>query len=83
MSYCRFLEADAYIVGTVRDGKPVIECCGCTLTGDGEFPAFDTEDGMLAHIAEHRAAGHFIPAHVDERLNSEKRQRLSEEPRNG
>jgi len=75
MSYCRFIEADAYIFGTtIPDVGDVLECCGCRLSADGEpaFAYFTTEDAMLAHIAEHREAGHFIPSDVDARLISER-----------
>lgn len=36
-------------------------------------PDFATRDlgAMLAHVAEHRAAGHVVPAWVDDRLRTE------------
>lgn len=63
MSYCRFLEADAYIYEHVGG---FIECCGCSLTDpeDGEIFEFfhaNTAREMLTHMDEHRAAGDYIP----------------------
>ena len=80
MSYCRFIEADAYIYDDVYYG---LYCCACSLSNveikynsffQMEIPAYDgfacgyDYDKMLEHIAEHRAAGHYIPEDVDERL---------------
>lgn len=60
MSYARFSEGDIYIFLSIEG---TLECCGCYLTGPGFFGHFDcaTTDEMLAHIEEHRAAGHKIP----------------------
>jgi len=63
MSYCRFIEADVYIYMDV-DGYLV--CCACPLR-DTWFKAWDTPS-MLDHIAEHRRAGHYVPASVDVEL---------------
>ena len=82
MSYCRFIEADAYIYDDVYHG---IICCACSLMplqeADmsifGEFERYFINKNfiagydfnkMLAHVAEHRAAGDHIPEDVDERL---------------
>lgn len=82
MSYCRFIEADAYIYDDIKYG---IICCACSLMEVkemsnaifGEFERYFINknfiagydyDKMLAHISEHRAAEDFIPADVDERL---------------
>ena len=86
MSYCRFLEADAYIFLSVNG----LECCGCIMAPKEKYPTpyvdmfgitweeyslpvgpFDTAREMLDHIAEHRAQGHHIPAYVDERLEED------------
>lgn len=80
MSYCRFLEADAYIYDDIRYG---LYCCACLLSPveivysetfkmdmpsiEGFVAGYDY-DKMLDHIAEHRNAGHYIPERVDERL---------------
>jgi hypothetical protein len=89
MSYCRFIEADAYIYDDVYHG---LYCCACALMpvrkadmsiflgeeDDGEwlinegFAAGYDYNKMLAHVAEHRAAGHYIPEDVDERLIEER-----------
>jgi hypothetical protein len=86
MSYCRFIEADAYIYDDVYYG---LYCCACSLMplrkadmsifgDDGDwfinegFAAGYDYDKMLAHIAEHRAAGDYIPEDVDERLIEER-----------
>ena len=80
MSYCRFIEADVYIYDDVYHG---LYCCACSLSNvemqyndffKMEMPVWDgfacgyDYDKMLAHVAEHRAAGHYIPEDVDERL---------------
>jgi len=84
MSFCRFIQADAYIYDDVYYG---LYCCGCSLgkvemvystvfkqempNWEGFVAGYDY-DKMLAHVAEHRAAGHYIPADVDERLIEER-----------
>ena len=80
MSYCRFIEADAYIFDHVNFG---LYCMACSLmplkteystffeedlTIHESFSAGYDYDKMLAHVAEHRAAGDYIPEDVDERL---------------
>ena len=83
MSYCRFIEADAYIYDDVTYG---LYCSACSLmplkeynskwvgqiTLNEGFVAGDDYDKMLAHIADHRAAGDFIPEDVDEQLIKER-----------
>lgn len=79
MSYCRFFEADAYLIGTYdQDGAKVIECVSCRLRADSpladQFPAsgqFTTYGELLGHIGAHRNAGHRIPRDVDERILEE------------
>lgn len=86
MSYCRFLEADAYIYL----GTNGFECCGCIMAPKEKYPEpytdmfgitweehslpvgpFDTAREMLEHIAEHRTAGHYIPERVDQRIKED------------
>lgn len=86
MSYCRFVEADAYIYL----GANGLECCGCWLAPREKLatpytdmfgivheytrayvPPFDTARQMLEHIADHRGAGHYIPESVDEALKED------------
>ena len=84
MSYCRFSGADAYIYDHVYFG---LFCQGCHLmplettystffemdmTYHQDFVAGYDYDKMLAHVAEHRAAGDYIPEDVDERLRFER-----------
>ena len=69
MSYCRFLEADAYIYDDVYYG---IICCMCSMGVDGNFIAGYDYDLMLEHIAQHRKQKDFIPLDVDERLRFER-----------
>jgi hypothetical protein len=80
MSYCRFIESDAYIYDDVFYG---LYCAACSLSEpiviyniffDAEVPAWKgfaagcDYDKMLEHISDHRQAGHYIPQHVDEQL---------------
>ena len=80
MSYCRFSEADAYMFDHASFG---LYCMACSLmplkteystffkedfTMHESFSAGYDYDKMLAHVAEHRAAGDYIPDDVDERL---------------
>ena len=84
MSYCRFSDADAYIYDHVYFG---LFCQVCHLmptetsysvvfemdmTYHQDFVAGYDYDKMLAHVAEHRAAGDYIPEDVDERLRFER-----------
>jgi len=58
--------SDLYLIGTSRiydpeTGKEThgIECCGCILTPVG-FPFFTELPKILAHLDEHRKAGHTV-----------------------
>lgn len=76
MSYTRFFESDAYLVGSHdQDGIKVVECVMCRLVeapvaraAPSASPVFATYSDLLHHIAAHRAVGHRIPRHVDERI---------------
>lgn len=79
MSYCRFVEADAYIFLST-DG---LNCCGCSLAKrikletpyidflgipheyEYEYKVYTTAQDMLDHIEEHREHGDYIPFHVE------------------
>lgn len=61
MSYVRWSEADVYLFGSVYGG---IECCGCAL--DHYSLSFYAEADLLAHLYEHVAAGHYVPARLFE-----------------
>ena len=82
MSYSRFSDSDAYILGTLHS----LQCLACRLKPDevkgpnpltGEtytwFGEFNTNSrqGLLDHIAAHRREGHNIPIDVDVRLRKE------------
>jgi hypothetical protein len=69
MSYCRFIEADAYIYDDIYQG---IICCMCSLENKGDFVAGYDYDLMLNHIEDHRVVGNYIPKDVDERLIAER-----------
>lgn len=74
MAYCRFISSDAYIYDNVYAGLVCEACSIVTLDDKDEFPRFTAgkdRNAMLAHIANHRAAGDFIPNYVDERLRRE------------
>lgn len=58
MSYCRFSEADVYVF---MHTHKFLECCGCSLGDQWDFHS--TAD-MVAHLREHIAAGHDVPAWV-------------------
>lgn len=66
MSYARFgapPESQVYVFLTcpVADYPTgALECCGCWLVGDAVYARFTTTEGMLDHLAEHRAAGHGV-----------------------
>ena len=59
MSYCRFAwdGSDVYVFESERG----IECCGCRFNEDF---VTDEPEQMIAHLARHRRAGHFVPEHA-------------------
>lgn len=67
MSYARFGwdGSDVYIFMSDLG----LECCGCSLHRDGDsFPVFNSTQAMVDHLAEHRAAGDFVPEYVEDEL---------------
>lgn len=58
MSYARFGwdDSDVYVY---LDVGGYLRCCGCPLEDDARFL---TTAGMLAHLDQHEAAGHVVPA---------------------
>jgi hypothetical protein len=66
MSICRFSEGDAYVYYQVDDGGLV--CVWCRLSVDK--PTFRAKDEreMIAHLSEHRCAGHTIPQEAFDEL---------------
>jgi len=67
MSYVRLGEngSDVYVYDSALGG---FECCACKLDAT---VAFLTRSGMIAHLQEHIAAGHVVPAYAIERLQEE------------
>jgi len=84
MSYCRhaFWEdigeethgSDVYLYPHV-DG--FVQCCGCLLSPSAEEGGFrgnvnfDFKRGALAHLWQHRLAGHIVPQYAFDRLERE------------
>ena len=66
MSYCRFGEADVYIISSGAD----LNCILCSLC-DGELFCTASRSEMLAHVGQHRVIGNHVPDSVDERLRRE------------
>ena len=66
MSYCRFgwEGSDVYVYGSSSG----IECCSCWLYGSWTG---DTPEAMIAHLAVHKQAGHYVPPSAIARLWSE------------
>ena len=62
MSYCRFSNADVYVFMNVGG---FLSCCRCWLGDREDF--YSTEE-MIAHLAEHRAAGHDVPEGIEDDL---------------
>jgi hypothetical protein len=62
MSYARFSYSDVYVFMSTSGH---LECCGCRL---GDEWAFDSTQAMVDHLAEHRAAGHDVPAGIEDSL---------------
>lgn len=69
MSYARFGwdGSDVYVFLSVG-GK--LECCGCSLRP--RIWTYDSTAAMLAHLEDHRAAGHTVPDDCIERLKEER-----------
>jgi len=74
--------SDVYLFGGVAARPPddvhVITCCGCLLARDDEedwlmSPSLDfrTKGAILAHLAEHRAAGHVVPQSAIEQITDD------------
>jgi len=68
MSYARFSDADVYVF---MSSAGHLECCGCILGDPGRF---DSTQAMVDHLAEHRAAGHSVPATIEAELWADDRE---------
>jgi len=65
LAICRFGDdSDVYVFYSIRGG---LECCGCRLSASSEFIAGD-EAEMIAHLEQHKTAGHRIPPEAFEDL---------------
>lgn len=67
MAYCRFFDTDAYIYEHVGG---FLICDMCALAPQRSFTT-QSRQGMLDHVAAHRAHGHDIPLAVDAALQQE------------
>lgn len=65
MSYARFSHADVYVYMDVNGS---LACCDCSI-GDQWY--FDSTDEMVVHLAEHRAAGDYVPDGIEESLRED------------
>lgn len=86
MAFARFGwdGSDVYLYGGVTGpdfddlSTHIIVCGGCLLLqGEdcghpwGEYADFSSRDKLLAHLREHRAAGHIVPESAIERIMTE------------
>lgn len=63
MAYARFSDtSDVYVFAHVNLH---LQCCGCLLGDEWDF---DSTQAMVEHLAQHRAAGHQVPAGLEEDL---------------
>jgi hypothetical protein len=71
MSYVRFGEdgSQVYVFGTL-EGR--IECCWCALAPEDSREPVTVADeaALLAHLLDHRAAGHVVPDWLIRKLPS-------------
>jgi len=65
VSYARFSHCDVYVYMDVNGS---LACCGCHL-GDDWY--FGSTEAMVAHLAEHRAAGHDVPDGLEDALRAD------------
>ena len=67
MSLARF-DADGSDVYVFDDVEGGITCCACRLGRSHEYNS--DEAGMIAHLLEHREAGHTVPESTLDRLRA-------------
>ena len=60
-------DSDVYVYESTRS---VFVCCDCSLLPDGA-DSLPTRSAMVAHLREHLALGHIVPARAIERLEAE------------
>ena len=68
MSYCRFGYDGSEVY--VYSGADGIVCCGCRLDPI-EQTTFELHSEMIAHLLEHRKAGHVVPQYAIDTLLEE------------
>ncbi len=68
MSFARF-GADGSDVYLFENAGGWLECCGCALPTHSSYRTRDVA-AFLAHLDEHRAAGHHVPAAASERVHA-------------
>lgn len=85
MAYVKFgwEKSDVYLFGGVTGASPdddrVIVCAMCMLNATGpeedrydrESEVFGTKEAVLAHLGEHRAAGHVVPESAIEKIRND------------
>ncbi len=68
MAFCRRgAESDVYVFEAEENQ---FICCRCPLRERGDTVTAD-QAGMVAHLLEHRAAGHMVPEDALEELRAE------------
>jgi hypothetical protein len=84
MSYCRFSEADVYVYTSARGieccgcwlvPRTWVDDPGRSLFGGyyqqdnpDDTTTYHSNEAMIAHLEQHRAAGHHVPDHVFDAL---------------
>ena len=69
MSYCRWTsESDVYVY---ESSGGFFTCCLCSLRTDGRDLNTKKRSQMIAHLKEHRKAGHEVPQWATDRLIEE------------
>jgi hypothetical protein len=67
MSFARLShDSDVYVYDTDNG----FECCFCRLDPDGDIKFTKTAKQMVAHLEEHRKAGHRVPNYCMDELKS-------------
>lgn len=75
-------DSDVFLFGGVEHSPPddvhVVTCCGCLLIREDPddwlmSPSLDfrTKEALLAHLAEHREAGHVVPEFAVKRIRED------------
>ena len=72
MSFARFSDtSDVYVYAS---GDNVYTCCGCLLQKGSLYPQWDFGGkAILAHLKEHKRAGHKVPRYCIKALKRDMR----------